>query len=56
MTMWVGDLQEVIVSMCARLYGKRAGTKRAKKDRGDAVRVVLSPQIAPIPTSPRRGA
>ncbi len=27
----VRDLHEVIVSMCARLYGKRAATNRAKK-------------------------
>jgi putative resolvase len=27
----VGDLQEVIVSLCARLYGKRAAKNRAKK-------------------------
>jgi putative resolvase len=27
----VRDLQEVIVSMCARLYGKRAAKNRAKK-------------------------
>jgi putative resolvase len=27
----VRDLQEVIVSMCARLYGKRTAKKRAKK-------------------------
>jgi len=27
----VGDLHEVIVSMCARLYGKRSARNRAKK-------------------------
>jgi len=27
----VREKQEVIVSMCARLYGKRAAKKRAKK-------------------------
>ncbi len=27
----VGDLQEVLVSLCARLYGQRAAKKRAKK-------------------------
>jgi len=27
----VRDLQEVIVSLCARLYGKRAAKNRAKK-------------------------
>jgi len=27
----VRDLQEVIVSMCARLYGKRTAKNRAKK-------------------------
>ena len=27
----VRDLHEVIVSMCARLYGKRAAKNRAKK-------------------------
>ena len=27
----VGDLDEVIVSMCARLYGKRSAASRAKK-------------------------
>jgi predicted site-specific integrase-resolvase len=27
----VGDLQEVMVSLCARLYGQRAAKSRAKK-------------------------
>ena len=27
----VGDLHEVIVSLCARLYGKRAAKNRGKK-------------------------
>ena len=27
----VGDLQEVMVSMCARLYGKGSAAHRAKK-------------------------
>jgi putative resolvase len=27
----VGELHEVIVSMCARLYGKRSAASRAKK-------------------------
>ncbi len=26
---WCGDMTEILTSMCARLYGKRAGANRA---------------------------